>query len=186
VEISEKLLSENPYSRSGKSPRSLDFIVMQWVETPRMTATALKMWEFWEQRKDGALSFGGGHYVVDQHGALRCAQESEMIPHVGTANGITPWALERFGNHRYQGYSSANYHCLAVEMCNIDTEGSYPEETYDNAVELVADLCRRHNRSPFRDIFTHNLGLGWKECPRWFVHNPGELERFRWAVAARV
>ena len=182
MDIFEKLLSTNPYSRPGKVLKSPNFIVMHWVEKPQQSA--LNVRDFWELRKRGDLGFGGGHYVVDHNGAVRCASEIEMVPHVGTAIGITRWALETFGNERFQGYSIANYYCLGVEMCNLDTEGSYSDQTYDNAVQLVADLCKCHARDPFRDIITHNMVVGWKDCPRWFVRNPGELERFRWRVAA--
>ena len=184
MDVTEKPLTVNPYSRPGKQLLAPEFVAMHWVEKPHMTA--LGVWDFWESRKAGTQGFGGGHYVVDDRGALCCVPESEMEPHVGTGNGITAWATERIGGGKHLGYSKTNYHCLAVEMCNLDTEGAYSEVTYRNAVEIVADICTRHHRDPFRHVITHYQVVGWKKCPRWFVTKPGELDRFRWEVASQM
>ena len=184
MNIVQDFLTVNKYSRPGLRLIKPEYIVMHWVQNPRTTAKMNR--NFWELRKDGKHGYGGGHFLVDDSGVIQCAPATEMMPHVGTGKGITEFARRQFGYGRHEGYSKANFYCLAVEMCHEDAEGSISDATWENTVSLVTHLCHQLNRDPWRDIITHEIVVGWKDCPRWFVDNPGELQRFQTEVGERM
>ena len=53
----------------------------------------------------------------------------------------------------------------------------------DSARRLFALLCQTDRLDPMDDIWTHQMVVGWKDCPRWYVHHPGEFDQFRREVA---
>lgn len=184
MKIDEQFLTVNKYSRPGIKLLRPECLVIHWVANPRTTAQQNR--DFWESRKDGGKGFGAGHFVVDDAGAIQCAPIHEMLPHVGTGNGITAFARRQFGDGLHDGYSKANYYCIGIELCHEDWEGAFSPQTWRNAVQLCARLCAQLHRDPWRDIITHNIVVGWKDCPRWMVKNPGELQRFQAEVGEAI
>lgn len=163
-------LTVNPYSRPQRKLVEVRAVVMHWVANPGTSAQANR--DFFESRKDGRNGYGSAHFVVDANEIVECIPVEEMAYHVGASS------YTRFSDECLGAYPNAT--TIGVEMCHPRWDGSYEQATWQRAVDLVADLLRKADLPPSR-ITTHHAVTG-KECPKWFVDNPSELERFRWDV----
>lgn len=175
--ITESLLTPNEWSRPGLKLVGVRGLVAHWTADPR--ASALNIRNFFEGRRFGQGGYGSTHYVAGLAGeVIHMIPDDEMAYHVGSQT-YTPYALAKFGTY-------PNNCTIGVEMCVRDAEGSYPPETWESAVELFADLCRRHSLDPFRDVVTHQTIVGWKVCPKWFRDHPEDLALFRYEIARAI
>ena len=167
-------LAPNEWSRPGKQLGSVRAIVLHWVANPGTSAQANR--DFFELRKDGKNGYGSAHFIVDDHEIIEAIPTTEMAYHVGALS------YSQFATLWISSYP--NNATLGIEMCHPDWSGKPTEEVWQRTVRLCAALCRQYNLQPHQ-ITTHNAITG-KECPRWFVHHPSELERFRWDVALHI
>ena len=138
-------------------------------------------YNFFANRAD---SYGSAHYIIGLDGeVLQCIPETEVAYHVGSsqkdpASGriYTDWCRQVCGK------SPPNWVTLGIELCHPDWSGRFVDKTWKAAVNLCADMIKRHGLTVDK-IGTHNMAVGWKDCPRWFVNNPDQLEVFRNDVA---
>lgn len=176
MKITDSLLTVNPYSRPGRRINKTLSIIMHWTGVPMQPARVVR--DFFESRKDGRQSYGSAHYVVDFSGEIiRMIPDSEVAYHCGSdkldpvsKKIYTDWARDIFGSYASPN-SSPNNCTIGIELCTIDTEGNFRDATISAAVELCSSLCKTHGVKP-RDIGTHNLVVGWKDCPRLWVNKP--------------
>lgn len=170
MRIQKAHLTPNQYSRPQKPLLSTKAIVLHWVGNPGTSAQANR--DFWESRKDGDKGYGSAHLIVDDLAVIEAVPLFEMAYHVGS-DSYSPFAMEFLGSY-------PNATTIGVEMCHPDWSGRISESTWQRTVRLVADLLLANKLRP-HNITTHNAITG-KECPRWMVRHPAELERFRWDV----
>ena len=169
MKIVEMLIPVNEYSRPGKNLKSIAGIVLHWVANPKSSALANR--NFLETKQYGKHGYGSFHYVVDLDGSIiHCIPDEEMAYHCGSRT-YTEYARVKYGSY-------PNNCTIAIELCHMDMEGSFTEETLQAAVELCADLCKRHMLNPEEDITTHKNIVGWKACPKWFVDHPDDFQLF--------
>ncbi len=125
---------------------------------------------------------------------LRAIPENEVAYAVGSeqidpASGkiYTDWARAKFGEHATNPATlSPNPVTLSIEMEPIDSDGNFTDETLEAAIELATDICQRLGLNPLADIATHNMVVGWKDCPRLWVNHPEKLDDFRSTVKVRM
>lgn len=170
MQITKAHLTPNEYSRPQKPLLSTRAIVLHWVGNPSTSARANR--DFWESRKDGGNGYGSAHLIVDDREIIEAIPLFEMAYHVG-AESYTPFALEFLSSY-------PNNCTLGIEMTHPDWTGRPSEDTWQRTVRLVADLLLSQ-RLKAHNITTHHAITG-KDCPRWMVRHPAELERFRWDV----
>lgn len=176
MKIHEELLTINQYSRPGKPIVAVKAVVLHWVANPGQSAMGVR--NYFEQRKAGKDSYGSAHYIIDVDGkAIQCIPETEVSYNCGSKE-YTKYAVELFGKVATSAASSPNYHTIAIELCHQDATGKFTENTFQAAVELVNDICRRYNLDPAYQITTHKNIVGWKNCPKYWVDHPSELQRF--------
>ncbi len=97
----------------------------------------------------------------------------------------TDWARKKYGSYANDPTkTSPNYCTIGIELC-IDAQGNFTPETLQAAVELAAKLLGE-NKLSVDDIGTHNLIVGWKNCPLPWVKNPALFEDFIDKVKARM
>lgn len=173
--IREKLLTPNQWSRPQRPLEQVRGIALHWVGNPNTSAEF--NWRFFEARKNGLDGYGSAHYIVDPHEVIRCIPEHEMAYHVG-GEQYSEEALRRWGPY-------PNAWLIGIELCHPDWTGQFRSETLVHAHLLCGYLCWRYDLNPVSDITTHHAVTG-KECPRWFVRHPEELDRFRDAVKSVV
>jgi N-acetylmuramoyl-L-alanine amidase CwlA len=170
MQINRLHLTPNEYSRPQRKLHTVKAIVIHWVANPSTTARANR--DFFEIRADGGKGYGSAHYIIDDREVIEAIPQDEMAYHVG-ADTYTPFALEFLGEY-------PNATTIGVELCHPDWTGKFSETTWQRGVRFVADLLLAHALRPHH-ITTHHNITG-KECPRWFVQHPAELDRFRWDV----
>jgi len=166
--IKQKLLTINEFSRPNKTLKKVKAIVLHWIADSKGTPTTVFNW--FEQRKKGKTGYGSAHFCVGVDGeALQYLTQEEMSYHVGSKT-YTDYGLS---------LSSYPNNCtIGIEMCHLNWEGEFSEETINKTKMLTALLLQQYNLTS-NDITTHQAIVGWKDCPRWFVNNPEDLIIFK-------
>lgn len=163
MNIEDRLLTINPYSRSGEKQNKIEKIVVHWVGNANSTAIANR--NYFENLKTTHKTYASSHYVIGLDGEIiRCIPEDEVAFHSGSY--------------------SMNRKSIGIEDCHQDWDGKFNENTYNSLVELCADICRRYNLS-INAIIRHYDVTG-KECPRYYVRNENEWIKFKNDVANKL
>lgn len=162
MNIEEKLLTINPYSRPGEKLQKVKQIVVHWVGNANSTAIANR--NYFESLKDKHI-YASSQYIIGLNGEIiRCIPENEIAYHAGNR--------------------TVNRNSIGIETCHPDWDGKFNENTYNSLVELCADICKRYNLS-INNIIRHYDVTG-KECPRYYVRNENEWIKFRNDVANKL
>jgi N-acetylmuramoyl-L-alanine amidase len=184
VNIIEKLLSLNPYSRSGRRLAVCKGIVIHYVG--KNGQKAMSVWNYFEKDCPADKHYSSAHYIVDLNGDIyHAVPDNEVAYHCGSEKPdpvsgriYTDWARRKFGSYANDPVSNSPNNCtIGIEMC-IDSQGNFTPETLQAAVELVAQLLE-YNRLSVDDITTHNQVVGWKDCPLPWVKNPALFDEFK-------
>ena len=163
MNIEERLLTINSYSRSGEKQNKIENIVVHWVGNANSSAVANR--NYFENLKDSHKAYASSHYIVGLNGEiLRCIPEDEVAFHSGSY--------------------SMNRKSIGIEDCHPDWEGKFSEVTYNSLVELCADICKRYNLGI--DAIIRHYDVTGKECPRYYVRNESEWIKFKNDVANKI
>jgi len=175
MNITQKLLTKNEWSRPGAKLNTVKAVVLHWTAGPKDTPEGVYKW--FEQRKKGKTGYGSAHYCVGMDGAtMQFLPDEEIAYHVGSKT-YTKRGLEI---SKYPNDST-----IGIEMCPINIEGEFTEDTWNNTVKLTALLLSTYNLD-IKDIVTHKNIVGWKDCPRWFSTFPEQLEKFKNEVRKEI
>jgi N-acetylmuramoyl-L-alanine amidase len=186
MDIQEKLLSVNYFSRPGKKliaqpgyPSPVRGIVLHWVANPGTSAIANRNYfenlkkqkiPVTEQEKK-EVRMASAHYIIGLEGeVIQCLPLDEAAYHVG-AYSYPPHVKKRFGEE-------PNYSTIGIELCHPDWSGKFTYETWTSAVAVVSGLARIFVLDPLEDICTHYEITG-KICPKYFVDHPEEFDNFK-------
>lgn len=179
MEIQNKLLTINQYSRPYQPLISVKGIVIHWTANPMTTAKNNR--DFFELRKDGKHGYGSAHYIIGLKGeVVKCIPDYEVAYHIGSTaykEGIT------------EKLSSYPNNCtIGIECCHLDWEGTLTEDTYNSLVHLTRNLMKFYNLTP-NNIYRHydignqqyefrgNTYIG-KPCPYFFVKDEENWVQF--------
>jgi N-acetylmuramoyl-L-alanine amidase len=191
MRIIEKLLSINPFSRSGRKLATCKGIVFHYVGKDNQRA--ISVWNYFEKDCSADKHYSSAHYIVDLNGDIyHAVPDDEVAWHCGSsaidkASGriYTDWARRKYGYYASDPVkTSPNYCTIGIEMC-IDAQGNFTEETLQAAIELAAKLLDENHLS-IDDIGTHKLVVGWKDCPLLWAKNPVLFEDFIDKVKTRM
>lgn len=163
MNIEERLLTINQYSRSGEKQNQIKNIVVHWVGNAGSSAAGNR--NYFEGLKDSHKTYASSHYVIGLNGEIiRCIPETEVAFHSGSY--------------------SMNRKSIGIEDCHPDWSGKFNENTYNSLVELCTDICRRYNLN-VSAIIRHYDVTG-KDCPRYYVQNQQEWIKFKNDVASKL
>lgn len=174
--ILEELIEKNPFSRPARPIDEVKGIVLHWVANPGTSAMANRNYfdSLKKQTDDGNARYASAHYVVGIAGEIvQCLPRREMAYHAG-APSYKREALEKLGRY-------PNGTTIGIELCHPDSTGRFTLKTWQSAAELTAVLLYQYALNA-NDIWTHHQITG-KNCPKWFVDYPNELEIFKTAVS---
>lgn len=161
--IDERLLTINPYSRSGEKQNKIENIVVHYVGNPGSSAVANR--NYFENLKTTHKTYASSHYVVGLSGeVIRCIPEDEVAFHAGSY--------------------SMNRKSIGIETCHPDSTGKFSDVTYNSLVELCVDICKRYNLT-IDNIIRHYDVTG-KKCPLYYVDNENEWIQFKNDVANKL
>jgi N-acetylmuramoyl-L-alanine amidase len=192
MNIIEKPLKINQYSRPGRPLGGVKAVILHWVGIPLQRA--LTTWNFFEFTCPRDKHYSSAHYIIDLNGDIYHAiPDTEVSYHCGSSQPdpqsgriYTDWARRKFGPYAERpDINSPNNCTIGIEMCVIDSRGNYTPETLDAARELAARLIKE-NRLTLDDLGTHHLVVGWKDCPRLWTESPGTFEGFKEGVRSLV
>lgn len=138
--IEENLLLVGRNTNRPGTPITVRGIISHRTGNPSPTADALAHRQYFGSAYRGASA----HYFVDSGRILRIIPETEIAWHAGLVTSKT-WDK---GN--------PNAWAIGIELCENYPMGT-PEmgRAYARYVWLHADICRRHDLDPRRDIFGH-------------------------------
>ena len=153
MEIQQKLLTINKYSRPGSKIGHIKKITVHWVGNAGSSAIANR--NYFEGLKEGKKNaygnyiYASSHYIVGLQGeVVLCIPEDELAYHGNSHNNMA----------------------IGIETCHPDWGGKFSELTYKSLVELVAELCTRYKLSPLVDVERH-YDITKKDCPHYYVVN---------------
>lgn len=163
MDIEERLLTINSYSRSGEKQNKIEKIVVHWVGNANSSAIANR--NYFENLKDTHKTYASSHYVIGLNGEIiRCIPEDEVAFHSGSY--------------------SMNRKSVGIETCHPDWEGKFNENTYNSVVELCADICKRYNLGI--DAIIRHYDVTGKSCPKYYVENEVEWIKLKNDVANKL
>lgn len=163
MEIQEKLLTINPYSRSGESQNRIENIVVHYVGNAGSSAIANR--NYFENLQNTHKTYASSHYVIGLDGEIiRCIPEDEVAFHAGSY--------------------SMNRKSIGIEDCHPDWDGKFNENTYNSLVELCADICKRYELSV--DNIIRHYDVTGKNCPKYYVEHEDEWIKFKNDVAQKI
>jgi N-acetylmuramoyl-L-alanine amidase len=185
MNIIEKPLKINQYSRPGRLLGTVKGIIMHWTGVPMQRA--VDTWGWFETGCPRDKHYSSAHYIIDLDGAIyHAVPDNEVAYHCGSSQPdpnsgriYTDWARKKFGTYAERpNINSPNNCTIGIEMCVTDNHGNFTLETLNAAIELVAKLLEE-SRLTVDDIGTHHLVVGWKDCPRLWFKRPDRFEDFK-------
>lgn len=163
MEIQDRLLTINSYSRSSEKQNKIENIVIHWVGNAGSSAIGNR--NYFESLKDSHKTYASSHYIVGLDGeVIRCIPDDEVAFHAGSR--------------------SMNRKSIGIENCHPDWEGKFNDNTYNSLVELCAELCIKYE-IPVYNIIRH-YDVTEKECPKYYVKNEGQWEIFKKDVYNKI
>lgn len=122
--ITDKLLTINPYSRSGEKQNKIEYIVIHWVGNANTKAIANR--NYFNNLAITHTTYASAHYIIGLDGEIiRCIPDDEVAFHSGSY--------------------SMNRKSIGIENCHPDWDGKFNDKTYSSLVELTAELCKKYN-----------------------------------------
>jgi N-acetylmuramoyl-L-alanine amidase len=188
--IIEKLLTINPYSRPGKMLGGVKAVILHWTGSPMQRA--INTWGWFETGCPKEKHYSSAHYIIDLDGDIyHAVPDNEVAYHCGSSQPdpksgriYTDWARQKFGRYAENpDINSPNNCTIGIEMCILDNSGNFSQETLAAAAWLAAKLIKDHGLT-IGEVGTHNLVVGWKDCPRLWTRYPEKFKEFKENVKA--
>ena len=162
MEIIEKYLTKNPFSRPGTQLRGVKGIVIHWVENPMTTAEFNR--NYFEglknQGQTAGAKFGSAHFIIGLQGeVIQCLLENEVGYHVGA---------DKYKEKAVAELSTYPNNCtLGIELCHLNWDGEFTSQTLQSCKELILELCERYSLGR-NNVYRH-FDITGKGCPRYFL-----------------
>ena len=157
MEIQIKLLTPSRFIRP-QSKITPTAIAWHYVGNPNTSALANR--NYFESLKAGKKNskgkyiYASSNFIIGLDGEIiECIPVGEMTFCTNQANGYT----------------------ISVECCHPDSTGKFTEATYNSMIWLGKYLMQKYG---IKDNIRHYDVTG-KICPKWFVDNPSEWEKFK-------
>lgn len=153
-EITEELLTPNPYSRPELPLEEVHGVVVHYTANPGTDAGDNR--SYFEGLKNSHKTYASSHFIIGLDGTI-----IQCIP------------LDE------QAYASnkRNVDTISIECCHEDNSGKFNEETYDSLVRLTAWLCGKYNLK--QDGIIRHYDVTGKDCPRYFVKHEKKWAAFK-------
>lgn len=163
MNITQKLLTKNHYSRSGEKQPKIEYIVVHWVGNANTSALANR--NYFENLRITHKTQASAHYIVGLNGeVIQCIPDDEVAFHSGNYN--------------------MNRKSIGIENCHPDWTGKFTDMTYYSLLDLVVSLCKKYRISA--DKVIRHYDVTGKCCPKYFVEHNAEWEGFRNRIRDRL
>ena len=153
-EFDVDLLTVNEYSRPGIAMNNIKGIVIHYTANPGTTAKQNR--DYFEGLKDSHQTKASSHFVIGIEGEIiQCIPSREISYASNERNSDT----------------------LSIECCHPDETGKFTDKTYNSLVAMCAWLCGEFDIK-IDNIIRHYDVTG-KNCPKYYVENEREWEKFK-------
>lgn len=187
MEITERLLPINPFSRPGQWRLDTLAIVYHWTgaagQENDVTARYFELLAFQDVHDGKPYRYASAHAIVGMDGEiLQVLPWDEVAYHVGAREytGLAQHRFRGFTSNRHR--STPNWCIIGIELCHPDESGIFTGRTIAAAEWLGWWLLRKYTLGK-NDIFRH-YDITGKICPKYFVDHPEEFRRLRERVDA--
>lgn len=181
--IIDDLLTISPWTRPGVIRNITKGIIVHWVGNPNTTAKNNR--DYFESLSKSHVTSASANYIIGLQGEILC-----MVPMEEKAYA-SGWPIySDITRTHFDG--KINDESISIETCHLDDVGTYTTITYTNMVKLCAYLLDKYHLSSKDHLFRHfdicgegiAYGQQWKkkDCPRFFVNNPNEWDKFKMNV----
>ena len=153
-QITELLLTPNPYSRPQKKLSKVNAVVIHYVAKPGSTAKENR--NYFEGLKDTHETYASSNFIVGLEGEIiQCVPLDEVA---------------YCSNER-------NDDSISIECCHFKKSGKFNQKTYRSLVQLTAWLCGKYQLTA-ENIIRH-YDITGKNCPKYYVEHEKEWEKFK-------
>lgn len=159
--VEEALIPVNDYSRPGRAMTAVNGIVVHYIGNPGTTARQNR--NYFAGLARSHETYASSNFIIGLDGeVLLCVPIGEVAFASNDRNDDT----------------------LSIEVCHPDDTGEFTPESYEALVKLVRWLTEFYGLTE-EDLIRH-YDIRGKECPRYFVQNPGAWETFKTEVFTPV
>lgn len=151
MKIEEMLLTPSDYTRPQIKIKPTK---IAWHYTGNPNTSAIANRNYFESLKDSHETKASSHYVIGLDGEILHLIPDDEISYCT---------------------NQANDYTISVECCHPDETGKFTEETYHSMLWLGKYLMSKHG---IKENIRH-YDVNGKICPKWFVDNPEEWEKFK-------
>ena len=163
MNIEQRLLTKNHYSRSGEKQGKIEYIVVHWVGNAN--TSAINNRNYFENLKITKKLQASAHYIIGLNGEIiQCIPDDEVAFHAGNY--------------------SMNRKSIGIENCHPDWSGKFNDSTYNSLLELCVHLCKKHDIKPEKII--RHFDVTGKICPKYFCEHQAEWQGFKNQVAQKL
>ncbi len=148
--IDVQLIHKHSTARTGFRLADIDNIVIHYVGNPGSTAQNNR--DYFDKSSTEVSS----HFVVGLDGEI-----IQCVP---------IYEKSAASNER-------NRDSISIEVCHKDETGKFNEKTYSSLVKLVSWLCNEFSLDESQII--RHYDITGKECPKYYVENEDEWEKFK-------
>ena len=174
MNIKERLITKNAFSRPGMLRTETRGIVIHWIGNAGTTADAnARYFEILgkqDARDDKPDRYASAHAIVGLEGEIiKVIPWDEVAYHVG-ARVYTPEISKQWPLYTSnQNMGTPNWCTIGIELCHPDWSGQFNDETLRAARWLVWRLMKTFSLNT-DDIYRH-YDMSGKICPKWFVEH---------------
>ena len=152
-EITEELLTPNPYSRPGEALGKVKNIFVHYTANPGTSASQNR--SYFENLGLTGETSASAHFVIGNEGEIvQCIPLNEI------------------------GYAvkNRNEDSISIECCYLSQDGKFTDATYESLLQLSAWLLKEYKLAP-EDMRRH-YDEGGKKCPLYYVEHEDAWQQF--------
>jgi N-acetylmuramoyl-L-alanine amidase len=190
--IIRDFLTINEYSRCGKILDKVIALAYHYTGKPQGGKATRDYFEELKNQPPNYLNkpeptYGSAQFIVNMEGIIyQTMPENEISYHCGSSkidpkSGkiYTDYARFMFNEYATNPKLSPNLVTIGIELVPIDNDGKFSDATLLSAAYLGADICTRYKLDPIKQVCTHNMIVGYKECPLLWTRKPILFDDFR-------
>lgn len=185
MNIEQKFLTQNQYSRPGAALKQITKIAVHYVGNPK--STAINNRNYFENLKnqipdkDNKYCLNPNGTYVQYNGekvALRWVSSHFIVGLDGEVIQCIPLGEVAYCTNQANSYS------ISIETCHLDTTGKFSAVTEQSLAELVSYLLDKFSLT-VNDVIRHYDVTG-KQCPLYYVTSSAAWSNFKSMVSAEL
>lgn len=171
----EDLVIKNKFSRPAFKLMKVKGVVIHW--TANLGASDTGHQSYFDGLDGGGSRYAGAHIFVDSDSATLIIPLNEVAYH---ANEKPSKIASLRATADFYKNGNANLNTIGLEMC-VEKDGTIHKNTVKRSAEIVAELCKKFDLDPLKDVYRH-YDITGKNCPAPWVAKPAEFTAFKKTV----